>query len=454
MVTPACYPPSDAGKRYSRACPPYTIPYPDRRFHLSSQDARNTTMTEREVDSESSQPRKRIAVACGRCRKRKIRCSGDLGNGLPCSNCKNAGHEPCLFLRVSSTETHLRNDGNNFDYNLDAARPFSNQSRVAVSHLSSIAEYPTDVTGGDVLTSYRQSQYSPYGSKGYCSTMSGWTGSYQDDTVDYNLSYPYPMLTQEPAHMVQSYTRYGPGKSIYVEPETPTYSYGNLVHRPAVTSESPTGFSLAGMAASLPNATDRVVPSDRLLPQVNRTLTGSSTFRDGLPTYTSSKTSLASSLSEVGYGNLNSSFDPPYCTTNTLTSSGPHRSASQHDVATYQSSGTHTAGSPYTSSDHTLRSPEDANSGLSYIYSDKLDSSRRESQSTGGASAGSVLPNGHIYVPDSHHSHHSSSQTSVASQGSTAHGATTTSSRGSGLNGSSHMHTDGHRRSAGNLRGG
>lgn len=141
MVTPACYPPSDAGRRYSRGCPPYSIPYPDRRYHLSSSihpESRTTTMTERDLDLDSNQPRKRIAVAvsqrgplsppfpsdyprlpllrhqdarslitdstphikCGRCRKRKIRCSGDPGNGLPCVSCKSAGYEPCLFLRV------------------------------------------------------------------------------------------------------------------------------------------------------------------------------------------------------------------------------------------------------------------------------------------------------------------------------------------------------------------
>ncbi|OTA77302.1 hypothetical protein M434DRAFT_18325 [Hypoxylon sp. CO27-5] len=376
-------------------------------------------MTEREVDSESSQPRKRIAVA------------------------------------VSSTETHLRNDGSEFGYNLDAARPFANQARVALSQLNSISQYPTDMPGGDVLTSYRQSQYSPYGNKGYYSTMSGWTGAYQDESVDYSINYPYPILGQEPAHMVQSYTRYGPGKSVYVDSEATSYSYGNLVHRPAVTSESPTGFSLSGMAASLPNTTDRVVPSDRLLPQVNRTLTGSSSFRDCLSTYTSSKTSPASSLSEVGYASLNSNFDTPpaYSAHNTLPSSSSHRSANQHDVTTYHSSATPSADSPYASSEHPLRSTEDASSGLSYIYSDKLDTSRRDSHSNGGASTGSVLPNGHIYVPDSHHSNHSSSQSYVTSQ-STLHGAPTTSGRGSGLNGSSHMHAEGHRRSAGNLRGG
>ncbi|KAI1081545.1 hypothetical protein F5B20DRAFT_69528 [Whalleya microplaca] len=460
MVTPANYhPSSEAGRRYSRACPPYPIPYSDRRF-LSSHDARTTTMTEREVDSESSQPRKRIAVACGRCRKRKIRCSGDPGNGLPCSNCKNAGYEPCLFLRVSSTETQLRNEGGDFGYNLEAARPYSNQTRMTVSPLTSMSQYPADMTGGDVMASYRQNQY-PYGSKGYYSTISGWSGTYPDDGVDYSLNYTYPMLNQDPAHMVHNYGRYGSGKSVYVEPETSSYSYGNLVHRPAVSSDSPTGFTMSGMAASLPNAPDRVVPSDRLLPQVNRTLTGSSSYRsDGLPShYSGTKASPTSTMSEVGYSSLNSSFESPYSTTSTLPSNISHRSASHHDNSTYQSGASSASEAIYAPGEQSLRSAEDSSSSLSYIYSDsKPFSSRRDSQSSGGASTGSVLPNGHVYVPESHHPHTSSQNYVVsgvaASQGSGVDGATAPASRGSGGSGSSHVHADGHRRSAGNLRGG
>ncbi|KLU89897.1 hypothetical protein MAPG_08866 [Magnaporthiopsis poae ATCC 64411] len=52
--------------------------------------------------SDDMPARKRIAVACGRCRKRKIRCSGDPGGGMPCTNCKTANADGCQFLRVSS----------------------------------------------------------------------------------------------------------------------------------------------------------------------------------------------------------------------------------------------------------------------------------------------------------------------------------------------------------------
>ena len=53
---------------------------------------------------ESGPSRRRIAVACARCRKRKIRCSGDPGNGTGCTNCKSAGvgSTACQFHRVGS----------------------------------------------------------------------------------------------------------------------------------------------------------------------------------------------------------------------------------------------------------------------------------------------------------------------------------------------------------------
>ena len=39
-------------------------------------------------------------LQCGRCRKRKIKCSGDSGDGQGCSNCRSAGNNDCQFLRV------------------------------------------------------------------------------------------------------------------------------------------------------------------------------------------------------------------------------------------------------------------------------------------------------------------------------------------------------------------
>ncbi|RYP74113.1 hypothetical protein DL771_003171 [Monosporascus sp. 5C6A] len=364
----------------------------------------------------------------------------------------NSRHLTSLPSQVSSTETPLKEQ--EFGYNIDASRTF--QARTTVSPIN--AHYPGEMPAGDVMA-YRQGSY-PYGSKSYYSGVSGWTSTYPEDGVEYVNYPPYQMMGQDTVHMMQSYGRYGPTKPVYVDPETSAYSYGNLVHRPAVSSDSP-GFSLSGMADSLPNASSaRVMPSDRLLPQVTRAVTNSSYRTDGLPSQYPSKTtaSHASPPSTVSdaYGALNASFDSPvsYAATGTLPSNMSHRSASQPDSTSYPPGASNAADTIYNSTNQSLRPTDEAGAGLSYIYSDR-DSVRRESQSSGGAS---TLSNGNAYVPESHHHAHASTQAYVVSgasapQGAVVEGATTATTR-SGHSGSSHLHSESHRRSAGSLRGG
>ncbi|KAK6345027.1 hypothetical protein TWF718_006967 [Orbilia javanica] len=61
-----------------------------------------------------STARKRVNVACARCRKRKIRCSGDPGDDMGCHNCKVAGlaQGQCLFLRVQCQQVPLEMNEN------------------------------------------------------------------------------------------------------------------------------------------------------------------------------------------------------------------------------------------------------------------------------------------------------------------------------------------------------
>ncbi|KAI1336683.1 hypothetical protein F5Y15DRAFT_426885 [Xylariaceae sp. FL0016] len=375
---------------------------------------------------------------------------------------------------VSSTETHLRNEGSDYGYNLDAARTYANQARGAVSPLNSLAQYSTDLSAGsgDVLGSYRQNPYPYSSSKSYYSTMSGWGGTYQDDGVDYGLNYsPYPMISQDPSHLVQGYSRYSGKAPVYVDEGSSSYSYGNLVHRPAVSNDSQ-GFAMSGMAASLPPATS----SDRLHSQVNRTLTGSSSYRaDGVPSpYSTAKGSSANAaIPEVGYSSVPSSFDSPYSATSTLAS---QRSASHGDSSAYTPGGGSAADTLYGAaapSDQALRPAEDASAaGLSYLYggSDR-NGSRRDSHSSGGAaSAGTMLSNGHAYVPDaSHHAHAAAAFSHGYMVPAGAQGDRTTATAvavaasaggrgggggGGGGGGSSHAPSEGHRRSAGSLRGG
>ncbi|TGJ80783.1 hypothetical protein E0Z10_g7984 [Xylaria hypoxylon] len=388
-------------------------------------------MTDRE---ESDQPRKRIAVA------------------------------------VSSTERHFKDS--DYTYNLEAARTYAHQSPGATSPLGSLPQYTHDIATGDGLTPYRQTSY-PYSSsssKGYYPTMSGWASAYPDDgsNVDYSLNYSsYQMINQEAPPLVPGYSQYNTRKSVYVDPEAPSYSYGNLAHRPAVNSDSQ-GFSLSSMAASLPSA------SERLHSSVNRTLTSSSSYRtDGITTpYSNTKASSSNGIPDVAYSNLQPTFESPYSTTGTLAPTIAHRPSSHADTAVYPPGATTASDQLYTSGEQAMRPTEDASGGLGYVYGEnKLGGSRRDSHSSGGVSANSLLSNGHVYVPESHSAHPTPHPYVVSSAPSTSHGrgivdgSTTSGSgagtghggrggRGSGSSGSSHRPSDSQRRSAGSLRGG
>jgi hypothetical protein len=328
-----------------------------------------------------------------------------------------------------------------FGYSLDTAR--NQHSRGTVSPLSSASQYASDVSGGEVLGSYRQNSY-PYASKGYYSGVSGWTGPYSEDPVDYTNYPSYQMVSPEPVQMVQTYGRYGSGKSNYVDPDAPGYSYGSFGQRPAAGNESP-NFSLTGMAASLPST------SERLFSNVNRTLTGPSVYRsDGLTSQYPSRTT----TSDV-YSGLNTSFDAPitYANPETLPSHIPDRSPSQCDP--YQP-GTAGATDPvYSQNDQVFRAPEESNSGYNYGYGDRQ-GIRRESSSSG---VGSTLSNGQIYVPEPHSHGQPPSQAYMVSSSAVSHarevdrvvGATSGSGGGSSR---SNLRSGSHHQSISGLRSG
>ncbi|KAH8692403.1 hypothetical protein BGW36DRAFT_45412 [Talaromyces proteolyticus] len=56
------------------------------------------------LDNDNKPARRRIQLACVRCRKRKIKCSGEAADGSGCTNCKAANQKPCEFLRAYSTK--------------------------------------------------------------------------------------------------------------------------------------------------------------------------------------------------------------------------------------------------------------------------------------------------------------------------------------------------------------
>ncbi|KAL8935552.1 MAG: hypothetical protein Q9216_005367 [Gyalolechia sp. 2 TL-2023] len=94
---------SDPVEYHRRSNQPYeTSNYASRGSPRNYPLARTSPLHDNGSDKGEQQPRRRIGLACSRCRKRKIKCSGDNG-GAGCQNCKNAGVEECNFLRVNST---------------------------------------------------------------------------------------------------------------------------------------------------------------------------------------------------------------------------------------------------------------------------------------------------------------------------------------------------------------
>ncbi|KAL4770965.1 hypothetical protein BDW60DRAFT_71072 [Aspergillus nidulans var. acristatus] len=114
--------------------------------------------------------RRRIPVACMRCRKRKIKCSGDVGDGQGCSNCRSAGNIQCQFLRVNSsilqTKVHVP-AGPGWPY---PASDMASRIYVPSATPSKMGGFPINHPNHRVSSSSRVSDYgvtpdvqSPYG---------------------------------------------------------------------------------------------------------------------------------------------------------------------------------------------------------------------------------------------------------------------------------------------------
>ncbi|KAL2173690.1 uncharacterized protein P884DRAFT_280836 [Thermothelomyces heterothallicus CBS 202.75] len=297
-----------------------------------------------QLDSDSTPQRKRIAVACGRCRKRKIRCSGDPGQGQPCSNCKNAGVDQCQFLRVSSREAPLRHDSADFVYSVGDARVYAN--RTPVTHG---VPYPSDVPAlgsGDVLaSSYRGGSTYPYtaATKAYYPATHAYGTPYPDD-FDFGLGVSSsPVMHPETVGMMSgpwgSSTRPKPQPfgSIYLDsPEGAAFGgYGGagLLHRPSpsASSDSPS-FSFSGVATPLPLST--TPGPDRMLPNPaarSSTLPHPGPAKPSTPASASTTTTLVDVATAASYAGGFPTPGLPFCSSGSMSSQLSSSSRSNSD---------------------------------------------------------------------------------------------------------------------------
>lgn len=130
-----------------------------------------------------------LSSQCTRCRQRKIRCSGNKGDGRPCMSCAASNQEQCIYNRVQSIEALWRPDNDapvcanaaaaasapaqyhassGFDYSLSQARSMATRSSMVAS-----GAYGADMgTHGHAMLSYRapyqqtQAYYPQYAGQG------------------------------------------------------------------------------------------------------------------------------------------------------------------------------------------------------------------------------------------------------------------------------------------------
>ncbi|TQV95371.1 Fungal transcriptional regulatory protein [Cordyceps javanica] len=154
--------------------------------------------------------RKRVVVACLRCRKRKIRCSGDDGTGGACTNCRNANEPQCLFMRVqagSLAEMRKKEQdkrlaaattATSFSYDMDACRQYQSRSAASLgsgmsaasqAHSHSYGASPGAAFGGpnSVLYNWTPGTAGVYGDNNSHGSGSGTSNG--GAGMAYNMSY-------------------------------------------------------------------------------------------------------------------------------------------------------------------------------------------------------------------------------------------------------------------------
>ncbi|KAK4104395.1 hypothetical protein N658DRAFT_463852 [Parathielavia hyrcaniae] len=345
-----------------------------------------------QLDSDSTPQRKRIAVACGRCRKRKIRCSGDPGQGQPCSNCKNAGVDQCQFLRVASREAPLRHDSSDFGYSVGDARVFASRTPVGGGMPYTHDGVPS-LGSADVLGSYRGGSSYPYtpATKAYYPAMHAYGPPYPED-YDFGLGVPSPsVMHPEPVGMLPGQwssgarTKQAPYNSMYMDSDGyGSYGTASLLHRPShpVSSETPS-FSFA---ASLPLSSTS--GADRLLPNpAGRSST--LPYHTAVKASTTSSTSATSTLTDVASAaSYAGGFDTPGLS---------FSSAASSSLSSHPSTSSRSNSDSYSTSDGIFTEQERSlqSQGSAFDMSGYTSSSRRGSGGGGGGGGAS----NHVYVP-------------------------------------------------------
>ncbi|KAH8687685.1 hypothetical protein BGZ60DRAFT_13871 [Tricladium varicosporioides] len=395
---------------HDRELPPAPSPYHGSRDQSSHETRNNNHALDQD---NSTRPRSRIAVACGRCRKRKIKCSGDANNGQPCSSCNAAGVDNCQFLRVSSREAPMKTDQIFDDFDPSSTSRLHCSMVPYGSHAYTMGPSAAVTSEGFYARSGSLSAY-PVPSRYY--GIPGPFHDYGGENLDYSTSYPLmgtehllsgTMATTNPARGWTPTPQLSKATPLYLDQEP--FSHGQTAYHPnyqlrPTTSLEVKNVSLTDQTLNTPlppalaisSGTDRVLPHPNgRLPQVGSYIrppntsipvsqAGFNSYDGLLPpmTVNTPKHSANSTTSENGPSYI------PY------TSSSPESLNSSQAVYTPQTISTQNE--TYTPTNENFYTHTNDSSEASYGPSNN---DKRSSQNCASEISSGTLVNGYEYVP-------------------------------------------------------
>ncbi|KAI1620967.1 hypothetical protein EDD37DRAFT_140042 [Exophiala viscosa] len=273
---------NDRGTHMPLSQNPHISDHYDTTGHLS----RRTTPSSEADNRTPGGARKRVPVACQRCRKRKIKCSGNEDNNQSCANCINAGHaETCHFLRVQSEDYYslvgkMHTPPRYSPYSLPPNHRLNYVTLSSRYNPQSSLQYPTVPSNMD---------YGPYAhpAPGVDWTRAPYVGSYSpypddEDTSPYS-SHPPPYILPNTDPMTTANGYYVHAQNVRPHPGTlwpePQQCMSQQTsHLPSsaysVTTETPQPLYNGGLSGTLPS--DRILPTpvsarSMAVPQTNST---------------------------------------------------------------------------------------------------------------------------------------------------------------------------------------
>ncbi|KAK5302331.1 hypothetical protein LTR14_000580, partial [Exophiala xenobiotica] len=209
---------------------------------------------------------------CERCRKRKIKCSGNEGDNQSCANCRNAGHgDSCRFLRVASM------DAGSFGFrgwhSPHRYSPYSLPSNHRLNYVplssrynpQNSVQYPAVHPGIDYAGYATPSPSVDWARTSYVGSYSPYpddeeTSPYSAHPPPYILPNTDPMSTANGYYVHAQNVRPHPG-ALWTEQQHCISQQGSHLPTSAysIVAEPPQSYHATGVAGNLPS--DRILPT-------------------------------------------------------------------------------------------------------------------------------------------------------------------------------------------------